>query len=230
MKSKNGFTLIELLVVIAIIAILAAILFPVFAKAREKARQSSCASNLKQIALGITQYCQDYDETFPTNKPGGYNAGDIQQTDTSMPGNHMWTCSNGQTAGYVVCWMDMINPYVKSWHIFECPSRINSDQPSYGYNALVNGAVWVSTPAKLGNIKKPAECVELLDYNVGYGSYANAAEPIGTTNSWLGNYVKLHSDGANVSFCDGHVKWYKLSSSLFNPPDIWNPMWNPATE
>jgi len=230
MYKKNGFTLIELLVVIAIIAILAAILFPVFAKAREKARQSSCASNLKQIALGITQYCQDYDETFPPNKLNGYNAADTPQTDTSAPGSHFVTCSQGATDGYNISWMDLINPYVKSWRIFQCPSRVNGEnQPSYGYNNLVNGAVWGASAgtANLAKIKKPSECVELLDYNTEYGSYANAFEP---THYGFQYLIALHSGGANVAFCDGHVKWWKYETALFIPNDIWNTMWNPATE
>ena len=92
----NAFTLIELLVVIAIIAILAAILFPVFATAREKARQTSCASNEKQMGLGIIQYEQDYDDTFPTGQ------------------------SNGGKAGQG--WLGAILPYVKTYGIFYCPS------------------------------------------------------------------------------------------------------------
>ena len=94
----KGFTLIELLVVIAIIAILAAILFPVFAKAREKARQITCTSNEKQIGLGILQYVQDNDETFPAGAPGAAAA---------------------QIAG--VGWAGAISPYVKSAQLFRCP-------------------------------------------------------------------------------------------------------------
>ena len=97
---KSGFTLIELLVVIAIIALLAAILFPVFARARENARRSSCQSNLKQIALGIKQYSQDYDEYFPM----------------------VW-----QTAGAANGWAEYMQPYVKSEQIFQCPSQVNRE-------------------------------------------------------------------------------------------------------
>jgi prepilin-type N-terminal cleavage/methylation domain-containing protein/prepilin-type processing-associated H-X9-DG protein len=92
-SKRGGFTLIELLVVIAIIAILAAILFPVFAKAREKARQISCLSNLKQLGLGIMQYTQDYSETMPYNGRNGGNSG----------------------------WAGLIYPYVKSTGVYHCP-------------------------------------------------------------------------------------------------------------
>ena len=97
-RSRSAFTLIELLVVIAIIAILAAILFPVFAKAREKARQASCMSNEKQIGLGILQYVQDYDELYPSGGPGAVAAG--------VPG-----------AG----WAGAISAYVKAPQLFKCP-------------------------------------------------------------------------------------------------------------
>src|SRR3954451_12245993 len=98
-RARRAFTLIELLVVISIIAILAAILFPVFARARENARRSSCQSNLKQISLGIIQYVQDYDETYP------------------MIYNHIV----GRTPPYQ-CWGEWVQPYVKSQQVFTCPS------------------------------------------------------------------------------------------------------------
>src|ERR1700682_102730 len=102
---KRGFTLIELLVVIAIIAILAAILFPVFAQARESARTTSCLSNMKQIGLALRMYGQDYDETFPgirilTGSDGGLNKGQ--------------------------CWKNLVQPYIKNSQIFACPSNPNS--------------------------------------------------------------------------------------------------------
>ena len=97
----SAFTLIELLVVIAIIAILAAILFPVFARARENARRSSCQSNLKQIALGIKQYTQDYDEQFP---------------------NQVATFTVTATTPSPVGWADTIQPYIKSLQVYQCPS------------------------------------------------------------------------------------------------------------
>src|SRR5688500_4031683 len=105
--TRRGFTLIELLVVIAIIAILAAILFPVFARARENARRSACQSNLKQIGLGLMQYLQDYDERSPGIWAGnqGYDPSD------NTPGQQKWK------------WMDATYPYVKSEQIYDCPSR-----------------------------------------------------------------------------------------------------------
>lgn len=115
MLRKKAFTLIELLVVIAIIALLAAILFPVFARARENARRASCQSNLKQIALGVLQYTQDYDERFPLAR----DANGTAQTDTSMPGYYYVANNSGDR---VIHWMDFIFPYVKSVQVFGCPS------------------------------------------------------------------------------------------------------------
>lgn len=94
--NRQAFTLIELLVVIAIISLLVAILFPVFGRARESARRSSCASNMRQIGLGVTQYTQDYDEHFPV---GSSTFGDR---------------GNG--------WAGQIYPYIKSSQVFTCPS------------------------------------------------------------------------------------------------------------
>lgn len=106
-RRRNGFTLIELLVVIAIIAILAAILFPVFAQAREKARQTTCLSNEKQIALGVLQYIQDFDETFPSQPPNtGATAWDWQQT-----------------------WVTMVQPYIKSYDVYTCPDDLHTVPP-----------------------------------------------------------------------------------------------------
>src|SRR6476646_9537285 len=125
-RSKSAFTLIELLVVIAIIAILAAILFPVFARARENARRSTCQSNLKQIGLGVLQYVQDYDERYPQYK-----------MDSGVTGTRS-------------TWFAQTQPYLKSTQIFTCPSDsvttqsggaywmpagVASYHVSYGYNA-----------------------------------------------------------------------------------------------
>src|SRR5687768_5682810 len=127
-RRKSGFTLIELLVVIAIIAILAAILFPVFSRARENARRASCQSNQKQISLGLIQYAQDYDERLP--------AYDISQQVAPIPS---------------VYWHVLVQPYINSWQILRCPSTIkpkgqalidgNLYQPTYGMPGLGNTAV-----------------------------------------------------------------------------------------
>jgi len=127
---RRGFTLIELLVVIAIIAILAAILFPVFARAREKARQASCQSNLKQLALGVMMYAQDYDERFPTR----------------------YYVPTGWTSGFQ--WSNVIEPYVKNWDLFKCPSTAAY---SYGWQqGYLNYR-------KLAEIQSPSETVMLCD-------------------------------------------------------------------
>lgn len=119
MKTKKGFTLIELLVVIAIIAILASILFPVFARARESARRSSCQSNLKQIGLGMLQYSQDYDERLVMDWFGPTGAGNDGRSNS--------------TTRYK--WMDAIFPYVKSEQLFVCPSDVDQTAFSTTYYA-----------------------------------------------------------------------------------------------
>jgi prepilin-type N-terminal cleavage/methylation domain-containing protein/prepilin-type processing-associated H-X9-DG protein len=128
-SSRNGFTLIELLVVIAIIALLAAILFPVFARARENARRTSCASNLKQIGLGILQYAQDYDEVMvPTYLDGTcancYANGGYSYGTNPAYGNYRW--------------MDLIYPYVKSEEVFNCPS-VGQDSSLKKYQYATSG-------------------------------------------------------------------------------------------
>ncbi len=116
LQNKKGFTLIELLVVIAIIAILAAILFPVFAKAREKARQTSCLSNLKQIGTATAMYVQDYDETF---YPHRMNSG-VGSNPFFQSGQYPSISGSAQNK---VFWISLLNPYTKNNQIFVCPSN-----------------------------------------------------------------------------------------------------------
>jgi prepilin-type N-terminal cleavage/methylation domain-containing protein/prepilin-type processing-associated H-X9-DG protein len=182
-----GFTLIELLVVIAIIAILAAILFPVFAKAREKARQASCMSNLKQIALGELMYAQDYDERL------------------SCECYH-----NPDTAPFLYqhCWRQMVDPYIKNDQVQMCPSNSNNG-PSYGYNCKN------CSNAKMASIQRPSETMMFIDDTgaehikpfgpdgtvpCGNGCCGNIRDAV-----WLG--AARHNDGSNMAYVDGHVKW-----------------------
>ena len=215
--SKKGFTLIELLVVIAIIAILAAILFPVFAKAREKARQSTCASNLKQIGLGISQYAQDYDEILPPMQPGGRYAARTIQTNTSEPGSHFLISPDGNNPDYIVSWMDLINPYIKSWKIFMCPSAVVDERFSgYGYNGYLN-SMWTSAVTQLGSVKRPSDCIMNMDYNCCWSAYANNWE------TQLRYYTELHNGGLNATYVDGHVKWSKWEKIFVDSGRAWDP-------
>jgi len=155
---QTGFTLIELLVVIAIIAILAAILFPVFAKVREKARQISCASNLKQLGLGLIQYAQDNDEWYPGLNPGIW-------------GN--WphaTLTNFQQFGTYPGWESAIYPYVKSTGVYECPDSpfpLNSYALNYQIAAhastTYNGS-WLAVGSPLSAFTAPSNTVMLLEW------------------------------------------------------------------
>jgi len=191
----RGFTLIELLVVIAIIAILAAILFPVFARAREKARQTSCLSNEKQIALALLMYAQDYDERFMNVRqgPGGWNA--------------------------------LVQPYTKNWQLFQCPSfseYVRTCGPVTGHgNAAAAGAPWYGVfeggymmaawerccwpGAKLGEFDKPAERYLIVEGDC-MGAYWGAFVTDGAPWS---HHKYRHNEGLNVAFVDGHAKWLK---------------------
>jgi prepilin-type N-terminal cleavage/methylation domain-containing protein/prepilin-type processing-associated H-X9-DG protein len=190
---RRAFTLIELLVVIAIIAILAAILFPVFAKAREKARQSSCLSNHKQISLGFLQYVQDNDERYPLDADGTENGTVGQNNGLGNPG----------------CWFRVVQPYCKSQQILLCPSvssnadaRMADCPTDYCANNQVLGksqAVVVS----------PAQTILL---NERERNKNNMSESYGDW-TWRQNNematLLRHLDGSNVGFCDGHSKWIK---------------------
>lgn len=241
MKAK-GFTLIELLVVIAIIAILAAILFPVFARARENARRSACQSNLKQIGLGLMQYSQDYDETMPFDHVPGASA-------------------------YAGVWMDSIQPNVKSDQVFNCPSHAfaasgstgirpysstnvrdhwNKTFGSYTINSTYcrddAGLGLVGTPVsyggqdggsvqvvKMAQVATPSTTVFAADssgedYGTGTRAwfmrwYQSAAQPdIGlkdgmrTFGTADGRLMERHLGTVNVLWMDGHVKAMKIDA------------------
>ena len=198
---KRGFTLIELLVVIAIIAILAAILFPVFAKAREKARQSSCLSNAKQIGLALHMYVQDYDEMMPP--------------------------LYGDVAG-LFPWQQLVTPYVKNIQIFTCPSKITaapftppSSFGSYGYN--YHWAAYYPS-ASLAMIERPSECVMIGERdNIGTAAcyFASQASSLSQFSTW---YKGTHNGGQNICFFDGHSKWVKVSTMWNNGVD--SPLWS----
>lgn len=206
--ARKGFTLIELLVVIAIIAILAAILFPVFARARENARRSSCASNLKQIGLGIMQYTQDYDEKYPqfqdTSGGGAGYAGPI--TIAGQQNNPFYTSQ----------------PYVKSYQIFRCPSApdTSSGDPGIypGTSYLPNGVIFRETGLGVAVVPNSAEVITYQEYKaVSYNIFArpgflSAVGP--NVTAWQTvNYNNLHMDGGNLLFADGHVKFRKHSAT-----------------
>jgi prepilin-type N-terminal cleavage/methylation domain-containing protein len=192
---KRGFTLIELLVVIAIIAILAAILFPVFAKAREKARQSSCLSNLKQINLAWLSYAQDYDERVCSCRV---------------------TPGTSPTASYTYEFPAVLMPYIKNNQVFDCPSssapKYNGGQyyanPSYMQNVMLgnepNGTANKYQPVSLGAVVSPSTCPVQWD--------AGRATPEGW---WVTAYLPtLHNDGFNCNFVVGHAKWLNKQQAL----------------
>jgi len=231
----SAFTLVELLVVIAIIAILAAILFPVFARARENARRSSCQSNLKQIGLGLLQYSQDYDEKLVRKRygPGGDGRSDAD--------NYKW--------------MDAIFPYVKSTQLFSCPSdppvthsydngnypyvyykdytgsdpNITSDilYGSYAINAYYGtGGGGPANDSTLSSLQDPAGTIWVVDgfkvdnqsHDAGYSIlFGEFDQPnffnISGGKCGLLRYgscvMERHLDTTNVLFTDGHVKALK---------------------
>ena len=231
-RGTKAFTLIELLVVIAIIAILAAILFPVFARARENARRSSCQSNMKQIGLGLMQYTQDYDEQMPLLyadlNGGGFNNGDR-------------------------AWPQLIFPYVKSGQIFQCPSEKQSPPANanfetancadtllglsdyalnrYMFKHTITGGSKITNADRagiaIGEMTQPSNTLMLVEYvgnhmavshsgNSTVNSAQTCVEPATPTFSrgyffmnGVDDVKTRHFEGANAAFGDGHVKWFK---------------------
>jgi len=213
---RKGFTLIELLVVIAIIAILAAILFPVFAKAREKARQSSCSSNLKQIMLATLQYMQDYDQRTPlSTKNDGTEANSGCCTAGGWSSNKRAvgvTTSPGPVKNDYV-WVRM-DPYVKNSQIWICPSMGGTmsagvDSGSYlttlcmvsGWPAINLENTAESTISKMS----PAEVPMWMDA-VGWQTASGSANLVRAGTGAIVAWNCLHNDQINVAFLDGHVK------------------------
>jgi len=235
---RKGFTLIELLVVIAIIAILAAILFPVFAKAREKAKATTCLSNLKQLSLAVMMYLSDYDNVFMDPGPG-YRT---HFGDQNYP--------------------ILLGPYVKNRGIWKCPNEPAQAQPSadwwtyyytyatdpptggtypvsYALNARLlydnfrTWAAWdpvVANPVNTSQIVEPARTVLLWCCHY-YCLVGPVSEPLGYAGavpSWYGYFLtktymnnsgeawcdmyEWHNGGDNFSFCDGHAKWLNTST------------------
>jgi prepilin-type N-terminal cleavage/methylation domain-containing protein/prepilin-type processing-associated H-X9-DG protein len=224
----SAFTLIELLVVIAIIAMLAAILFPVFSRARENGRRASCASNLKQIGTGLMQYVSDYDDVLPTDRL------------CEDPDNYSYsngTCVEG---------MDFVQPYVKNERLFDCPSApqvnhyelgLTNQYGSYAMNHtyFIGGDNYVGAMSdyqtgregsvKASRVEVPSTTVWIAESgkDTGYSTPIDFAwdrsDPpsIGTANgiSFLGNDsgpVARHLSRSNILYCDGHVKSMSLTA------------------
>jgi prepilin-type N-terminal cleavage/methylation domain-containing protein/prepilin-type processing-associated H-X9-DG protein len=226
---RRGFTLIELLVVIAIIAILAAILFPVFAQARDRARSASCISNLKQMGLAWMMYTQDYDEQFPLNNGGDPHA-----------------CVTMKDRGGYGGWIgNLLIPYSKNVNIFTCPSnpklsKVNQEcdkdpkwgvqvaYTSYGYNYVSlngQGAASVNRPAELiaiyDAISAWTDCPYLQAGSCGIwherdipAFLRKLGRPLtpgmkDPNAGWVKDYVTRvapHADKVNYMYADGHVK------------------------
>jgi len=198
----KGFTLIELLVVIAIIAILAAILFPVFARAREKAVQTTCLSNVKQLCLGTLMYAEDYDGRLPAV---------------------FWKEPDGTRHN----WVDVVEPYLKNNQIVKCPNW-----PEYTYSYALNkwfGYIQADGSGSLlhiwcplGRITEPASTL-LLGENESTTGYPGPLKPMGGLYYLGPDYPKCyerHNGGVNMGFCDGHAKW-SSSDTIIAHPEWW---------
>jgi len=189
---RKGFTLIEILVVIAIIAILAAILFPVFSRARAKARQATCASNLRQLGSAIEMYVGDYDELYPGAPNGNGGSG--------ADGGWTWYAAFGPPgAGYFEVTRGALYPYIRNTQIYLCPDDTSRSGCSYELNCYLR---WTS----VAMVQKPAETLLFIpedDHGTANDGYFDVP---------AGDYPSLnHNGGLNAVFTDGHVKWNRWS-------------------
>ncbi len=202
---RRAFTLIELLVVIAIIAILAAILFPVFAKAREKARQSSCSSNHKQLGLALLQYAQDYDETLPTR----YDSNALKQ------------------------WSEVCQPYIKNTQCLVCPSTNNSsigyadgylNRQSLGSIVSPAETIMLGDSGKVRNGSGGTGYDWHMNVPSAFGTPTQPADELNLPLAGDANYASrpcpIHNDGCNLAWVDGHVKWLKTSQFFYGQSPV----------
>jgi len=255
---KRGFTLIELLVVIAIIAILAAILFPVFGRARENARRTSCASNLKQLGLGLMMYSQDYDDTLPNSYITGWKG--------PFPGG-VWF---GSVPDWLF-WPQISFTYTKSLEMMYCPSRpfpndMNRAIANYGANSWIMPVAGDKGINSLAGLTRPSQTYLLFDSGSYYMrpistnsvvqpknnfQYLPGSKPALIASGKSAEAAALnkaayqkdfefgrHFGGLNVTYADGHVKWLKsevMVQEALKWPDPNGPKdytidsaWNPA--
>lgn len=238
---KHGFTLIELLVVIAIIAILAAILFPVFAQARAQARKTVCLSNQKQVSLAALMYVQDYDETFAVERsPNEYNPGNNGQ---SVPNN------DGT-------WRFLLQPYVKNTGVFHCPedtrnvgwsegyqdgvtyancttgqncwanNRNAQAHVTYAYNGyMFNHCTAPSLPLPQAAVQAPANVIFLAESRMEYpdeGLWQTPWDLSGVFGLKGAGVFSSHNGILNWAFFDGHCKAMKLAATITPQPWLWS--------
>jgi prepilin-type N-terminal cleavage/methylation domain-containing protein len=215
---KPAFTLIELLVVIAIIAILAAILFPVFAQARESARQTTCLSNCKQIGLGVAMYLQDYDNMYP-----------VQRTDTMMV---------MAAGGKEITYYDSLMPYIKNGQVWIDPSGRPSppyklSPPTMGYH--MNGNLITLNGLSEAAVAAPANCLLMREFGAGWAAPIAYLRPyrgncddtfcVGTGRVWRDvvgcsgsasatGRAGPHKDGYNLLLADTHAKWFRPEAAI----------------
>jgi prepilin-type N-terminal cleavage/methylation domain-containing protein/prepilin-type processing-associated H-X9-DG protein len=222
-QRKSGFTLIELLVVIAIIAILAAILFPVFARARENARRTSCASNLKQLGLGILQYTQDYDEKYPLRRFAPFGTGAAYSS--SDPAERDYDDNS---------WRTVVQPYIKSTQLFACPSNPDNSKKSYDpeFNrSYAANATWIvnngvttelgvfgqAGPVALSQVQSPSQVIAVTEiWHVPWVAVIIDRNAVAYNDSGTGGPASVtayqdvlwagHFGRSNYLFADGHVK------------------------
>ena len=203
MSKQKGFTLIELLVVIAIIAILAAILFPVFQKVRENARRASCTSDLKQLSIAVVQYQQDFDEIMPGSAVNAALGGWIYFTGfTAFPSPTPTAFDPTQGSIY---------PYVKSKGVYLCPDDSSNQGNSYSINGPICGQA-------LSQFTQPSATVLFNEEADGFANNGGSDDGYFSPGTF-GNVPTLrHTNGSVFAFCDGHAKWFRDGKLTYPNP------------